>query len=149
MKIAERLRSVTRLFVDTAPLIYFVEGNALYLTRVAPIFALLDAGSLAAVTSPITLAECLIIPYRDHDAERRKLFSELITAGSNTTFFPIERVAADQAAELRARYNLSLADAMQLAVALVSGCDAFLTNDSAFGRVVELNIIMLDDLESS
>jgi predicted nucleic acid-binding protein len=148
VNIDERLLSVTRLFVDTAPIIYYVEGNSRYLARVAPVFARLDAGTLAAVTSPITLAECLIIPYRDNRADRRKLFTELITAGNNTSFVPIESVAADKAAELRARFNLSLADALQLAVALMSGCDAFLTNDSAFGRVTDLDIIILEDLGS-
>jgi predicted nucleic acid-binding protein len=54
---------------------------------------------------------------------------------------------ADQAANLRARHNLTLADALQVAVALSSGCDAFLTNDAALKRVEGLNVIVLDEFE--
>ena len=149
LTIDKRLLSVTRLFIDSAPIIYFVEGNAKYLARIAPVFARLDAGTLAAVTSPITLAECLIFPYRNHLADRRALFTKLITGGNSTVFVPIDSIAADKAAELRVRYNISLADALQLAVALLSGCDAFITNDTALGRMTDLDIIILESLESA
>jgi predicted nucleic acid-binding protein len=52
---------------------------------------------------------------------------------------------ACKAAELRARYNLTLDDAFQVAVCPVSGCDAFLTNDSELKRVSEINAIVLDE----
>jgi predicted nucleic acid-binding protein len=53
---------------------------------------------------------------------------------------------AARAAELRARYRLKLADALQLALALQAGCEAFLTNDLALRRVAELRVLVLDDL---
>ena len=49
------------------------------------------------------------------------------------------------AAELRARYNLGLADALQFAVALKAGCDIFLTNDIALKRVTELEVVVLNE----
>jgi predicted nucleic acid-binding protein len=55
--------------------------------------------------------------------------------------------AANSAAELRARFNLSLTDAYQIAAALGAGCDAFLTNDAGLKRVREITILVLDDLE--
>jgi predicted nucleic acid-binding protein len=42
---------------------------------------------------------------------------------------------------------LSLPDALQAAVALVAGCDAFLTNDAVLKRVTELRVITLDEVE--
>ena len=39
---------------------------------------------------------------------------------------PIDPAAAERAADLRARYRLRLPDALQLAVALQDGCEAFL-----------------------
>jgi predicted nucleic acid-binding protein len=53
-----------------------------------------------------------------------------------------------RAAELRARYNLSLTDAFQIAVALQSGCDAFLTNDMTLKRVSELSVVVLEEMEA-
>ena len=68
-----------------------------------------------------------------------------ITAGVNTDFQGIDAVG-DAAAELRARYNVSLTDAFQVAAALAGLCDAFLTNDTALRRVTELVVLVLDDL---
>jgi predicted nucleic acid-binding protein len=45
-----------------------------------------------------------------------------------------------RAAELRARYHLSLTNAFQIAVALQSGCDAFLSNDMTLKRVSDLRV---------
>ena len=64
MKVADALRGVSRIFLDTAPVIYFVERAPLHFDRVGPVFDLIDVGSVAAVTSPITLAECLVVPCR-------------------------------------------------------------------------------------
>ncbi|MBD2354935.1 hypothetical protein H6G41_09915 [Tolypothrix sp. FACHB-123] len=44
-------------------------------------------------------------------------------------------------------YGLKLLDALQVATALVAGCDAFLTNDVALQRVTELRILVLAALE--
>jgi predicted nucleic acid-binding protein len=129
MKITERLQAVTRLFLNTAPVIYYVEKNPNYLARVQVIFEQIDAGTLTAVTSPVTLAECLIAPIRLGLPLLQQDFIDLIQGGSNTVFMPFDADVARRAAAIRARYNLSLSDAFQTAAALQSGCDTFLTND--------------------
>ena len=53
-----------------------------------------------------------------------------------------------KSADFRARYNLTLPDAFQVAAAIASDCDAFLTNDNTLKRVTELNTIVLDDMEA-
>lgn len=62
MTLDQHLDAVSRLFLDTAPVIYYVEANPYYITVVETLFARLDAGDFQAVTSPVTLAECLIVP---------------------------------------------------------------------------------------
>jgi hypothetical protein len=64
MDLTEAVREVRRLFLDTAPVVYYLEGHVRYLPVLEPIFARLDSGALRSVTSPITLSECLIVPYR-------------------------------------------------------------------------------------
>lgn len=147
MKIAERLQTVTRVFLDSAPVIYYVEANPRYRPIVEVIFDRLDYGALTAVTSPVTLAECLVFPYRLGKSQTAQDFADLIVNGSNTVFALIEQETAKKAADLRARYNLSLTDAFQVAVATASGCDAFLTNDIALKRVTELGVMVLDEME--
>jgi predicted nucleic acid-binding protein len=148
MIIAERLQSVRRLFLDRAPVIYYVEENTRYLPLVETVFDRLDTNALTAVTSPVTLAECLVAPYRSNETELRQVFADVIVSGSNTEFVPIDRTIADKAGELRARHNLTLTDAFQIATALNAGCDAFLTNDISLKRITDLEILVLEELES-
>jgi hypothetical protein len=77
-----------------------------------------------------------------------QVFSDLIVNGANVLFASIDRERGRRAAELRARYNPSLTDAFQIAVALQSGCDAFLTNDMTLKRVSELSVIVLEEMEN-
>lgn len=51
-----------------------------------------------------------------------------------------------QAAELRARYNNTSPDALQIAAALVGVCGASLTNDATPKRVTEINVVVLDEV---
>lgn len=48
-------QEVRRLFLDTAPLIYYVEKHPAYAKYLRPVFDRIDKGLLNAFTSPITL----------------------------------------------------------------------------------------------
>jgi len=146
MKVADALMGVRLLFLDTAPVIYHVEGNPAYQPLTDSIFQQIQHGMPEAVTSSVTLAEYLVHPYRHGDTALVQKFRQAITAGVHTTYVGVD-ASAESAAELRARYNLTLTDAFQIAAALAAGCDAFLTNDSALKRVTELTIMVLDELE--
>jgi predicted nucleic acid-binding protein len=147
MKVTDALREVTRLFLDSAPVIYYVERNPDYTDVADIVFDLIEEGRIAAVTSPVTLAECLVMPLRRVDAGTVAAFEKRIVSGKHTYFVPVADAVARQAAALRARYNLVLPDAFQIAAALVAGCEAFLTNDAALKRVTELRVLALDELE--
>jgi len=148
--IEESLQGVTRLFLDTAPVIYFVERNLQYLATVREVFNRIRDGLLIAVTSPVTLAECLIYPYRLGQTQLEQDFIDTLVNGNNTLFVPIaDPIIAIQAAQIRARYNLQLPDAFQIAVALAAGCEALLTNDASFRRVTELRVLVLDDFDTA
>ena len=147
MKLSTQIGKVKRLFLDTAPVIYYIEGDAKYLPHADIVFNALDNLAFSAVTSPITLAECLILPLRNADENVRKAFLELILNSQNIHFHSSDETIALKAAELRANYNLTLTDAFQVATAIVTECDAFLTNDSALKRVNEIHVIALGDFE--
>jgi predicted nucleic acid-binding protein len=146
MKVADVLQQVKRLFIDTAPVVYFVEQHPQYAQRLVPLFQAVDAGTLQAVTSPITLAETLVQPYLLGQAALQQAFINTLVSGSHTQFLPIDAHHSRQAAQLRSRYNLSLTDAFQVAVALMAGCDGFLTNDYGLRRVQEIPIVIVDEL---
>ncbi len=52
---------------------------------------------------------------------------------------------ARSAAEIRARYNVAIADSMHLATAVESGADCFLTNDRRLSRFPALPVLIIDD----
>jgi predicted nucleic acid-binding protein len=147
VKASDAIRPFARIFFDTAPVVYYVEEDARYLSRVDPIFERIDAGQLTAITSPVTLAECLIMPARQRQTELYQSFVDLVVNGAHVDFVLINQAVAERAAEIRARYNLGLPDSFQVAVALEADCDAFLTNDAALKRVAEINVIVLDEVE--
>ena len=70
----------------------------------------------------------------------------MIVSGNNTVFVSIDREIGRQAADFRARYNITLPDALQIASALAAGSQAFLTNDGTLKRVTELNVLLLDEV---
>lgn len=147
MTIDEAMAGLRRLFLDSAPVIYYVEGHPDYLQVVTPFFDAIDAGTLVAVASPITLAVCLVGVYRSGAAELEGPFLGLLTREPNADFVIADAGLAVRAAQIRARYNHSLPDAFQVATALAARCDVILTNDRALRRVTALSVIVVDDLE--
>jgi predicted nucleic acid-binding protein len=146
MSILEQLNAARQIFLDTAPVIYFVENHPNYAPIVQPLFERLDENDFIAVVSPITLAECLVLPYRLGKPNVAKIFTELLVNSPSVLFSPLDDATADLAAELRARYNLALADAFQIAVAIQTHCDAFLTNDVELKRITEIPIFVISEI---
>jgi len=147
MKLDVALGSFKSAFIDSAVIIYFVETHPRYAKITQAIFERISNQLLQAMTSPITLAECLVVPQRNHDADMIEAFTQLITSGVGVTFISIGQMVAEQASILRSEYKLGLPDALQLAVSLVSSCDVFLTNDARLKRVNEVHVLLLDELE--
>lgn len=145
MNLSDGLDSIRRIFLDTAPVIYFVEKNPVFASKVQNLFQRLDDSKLTAVISPITLAECLVVPYRQDQPAVAQAFQDLLTNSENVLLYSIDEIIATKAAELRARYNLTLTDAFQIAVAIHSGCDVFLTNDSDLKRVTEIQVMVISE----
>lgn len=145
MKIEDALKGVKRLFLDTAPVVYFVEQNPEFIDRVAPVFARLDL-DIIGVVSAVTLAECLIFPIQRGLTDLEQAFEEIIDS-ERVEFIVANREIAKLTAIIRAKYNFQLPDSIQIATAIVSNCDAFLTNDIALKKVTEIRTIIVSKLE--
>ena len=63
MSLENDLSGISTIFLDSAPVNYFVECKQPYFEHLFPVFKRFDDGLLTAVTSPITLAECIFYPY--------------------------------------------------------------------------------------
>ena len=125
MKLADALRGVVALALDTAPVVYFVEAHPKYGPLVREIFQHIANGEPTAVTSVVTLSETLVRPLALGDVALQDEYRKLLQHSEHVDTRLIDLSAAERAADLRARYGMRLPDAMQLAVALEAGCQAF------------------------
>jgi predicted nucleic acid-binding protein len=146
MKLRDAFRGVTKVFLDTSPVIYYVEANPSFIEGMQAVFTLIEDGVMEAVISPITLAECLTLPIRSEQVEVQQKFIDLLTNTDGIVPVDIDGEMGYRAAQLRVYYGLKLPDALQLAAALSSGCEVFLTNDLALKRVSELQVLVLAEL---
>jgi predicted nucleic acid-binding protein len=146
-RLAEELEQVGSLGLDSAPLIYLVERHPDFGPLVRQAIEQAEAGSLQLVTSSITLTEVLCFPFEQKAEEVAQAYRDILLNSPYLRLQPVDAETAEQAARLRAAYRLKTPDAIQLAAALQSGCDAFLTNDLSFRRVRELKPLILADLE--
>ena len=65
----------------------------------------------------------------------------------NIEIVDIDSVIAEQGAKIRGQYkNFKAMDALQIAAAIVSGCDIFFTNDKQLRQFEEINCITVDEL---
>jgi len=142
------LSGVTRLGLDTAPIIYFVEAHPRYDAVITEVFRRIADGAIIGVTSVITLTEVLVHPLRQGRRELQHEYRDPLLQSANFEIVPLDVATAERAADLRARYNVRTPDALQLAAALAVGCDAFLTNDASLKRVTELKVLVMDELPS-
>ena len=147
MKLDKALQGLSRLAFDTAPIIYFVEANPGYDRLVSNIFKRVAAGELEGWTSVISLSEVLVQPIVAGRNDLQNAYRELLLKSSNFHTLPVSAPVAEAAARLRATYGLRLPDAIQIAFAIDTGCEAILCNDHSMRRVTELPVLILDDLE--
>ena len=146
--LASALANVSRIGLDTAPIIYYIEEHPLYLAVVAPVFAMIDTGSLRAVTSTVAVAEVSVMPLRLNRPDLQSQYLDLLLHSANFDTRVIDAELAQAGAALRARYNIRLPDALQIAAALAAGCEAFLANDEGLKRVNEISVLIVSDLEA-
>ena len=147
MKLEYALAAVLRLGLDSSPIIYLIEAHPRYDALVTAVFRRITAGELTGFTSAISLTEVLVHPLSRGDLGLAARYRQVLGSGGQVRMVPADESVAERAAELRARYRLRTPDALQIATALLSGCEAFLTNDLGLRRVAELRIPVLDDLE--
>jgi predicted nucleic acid-binding protein len=147
LTVDDALSGVTRLCIDAAPLIYLIEDNPEFAERVQLFVERIDAGYIQGFTASLTLTEVLVHPIRLGDVILEEEYQQILERGSNFTLVPIDATVARCGAALRARYNLRTPDAIQIAVGIETGCEAFLTNDLKLERVDDLRIITLQSID--
>ena len=135
------------VFLDTAPLIYFIEGNSEHQAILVKLFKFNDQGGFSFITSTITLLEVLVKPMRENKTDIAEQYRTVLTKAAGIEVFDVTAAIAQVAARLRAKYNFKTPDAIQLATAIEVQADYFLTNDSRLKSVTELAVLTVGDLQ--
>lgn len=115
---------------------------------VAPFFEALDRGDLEVVTSTITLLEVLVHPLRESNHEALQNYRDVLINAQGMTLVDVSADIAVMASSLRASYGINTPDAIQIATAIQNGAAAFLTNDRALKQVAEIQVLIVQELQS-
>lgn len=113
-----------------------------------PLFQRVQRGEVEVVVSVITETELLVRPKREDDADAEERIRDLLSE-DGFTMAAVDRQVARGAAALRARHNLALADAIIVATAITTGCEAVVSNDGKWSRVTEVPFVHLDEVARS
>ena len=133
------------LFLDTAPLIYFIEKNRRYHDIIKPVISQIDALETEGLSSTITLLEVLVHPLRDGNKKLANMYKAILLTSNGLVTHEISHAISERAALLRAKHGLKTPDAIQLATATQHKADYFLTNDPALKKVKGVKVLVLDD----
>ena len=126
------------MLVDSAPIIYVLEGHKRFGPRFTPLFEAHAAGRLRFAITTITIAEVLTGPLQAADDALARRYRAILESWQPIA---LDVDIAESAARLRVSLRLKLADAVQAASALAINAAALVTHDRDFTRVRSLRII--------
>ena len=135
-----------RVFLDTASVIYYLQKDAMYFEQVKNYFYSLRLSGATFVSSDIMIAEYCVLPYRMKNDALLCALDGFIQAAQIEIVHTSGHIAKN-AARIRAEYpGFKAMDSLQLATAMQSECDWFLTNDKQLQRFKEIKCLLVDDL---
>ena len=138
----------SKIYADTAVIIYTVEANEVYWELLQPLWLKFQAGKIEIVTSELTLMEGLVRPLKNNDATLVGDYETLLLS-SEIQSIPISQAILKEAARLRGVTSLKTPDAIHVATATISNCTLFLTNDTRIRNILDLSIINLTEVLAS
>ena len=140
-----------QLLLDTNCLIFFLSGKEPYLSALLPLFRRVQRGEATIFVSTVTEAELLVRPEREGNRDAMQRVQDLL---SEDGFYVInvERRIARRAAAIRGHFmraggdkKLPIADAIIIATAIETGCDAIVGNDAAWRGKTEIPFVYLEE----
>lgn len=105
-----------------------------------------EKGSFFAVTSEMSLAECLVKPYKLDQQENISFYQQAIQSSPFLEVVPIDRSVLVEAARIRAKYGLKMPDSIHIATAYLRQCSIILTNDYHLRNIHGITIFSFSDI---
>jgi predicted nucleic acid-binding protein len=134
-----------KLFIDTAPIIYFIEEHPVYINEVSNIFDRTADGTVQVITSVITLVEVLAKPYKLGQNDIVDIYKDFFSNSKGFSVMGIDSRVAELTAKIRAEFGFKVPDALQLALFEHNDCDYFITNDKQLKNYDKTKIHILGE----
>ncbi len=136
----------SKIFVDTAPIIYYLEHNAGYYSRIVGFFTACYENDVLLLTSALTVEEYCAYPFIQNRPDLITNFKSFLR-DYRFEIADIDTDTAYKAAELRGRYPYFKAfDSVQLSAAIRCGADIFVTNDRQLRQCGEITVTLVDEM---
>jgi predicted nucleic acid-binding protein len=130
------------VFLDTNIVIYLIETTSTFHARAQTHITALRTANHSFAVSDLVCLECRVWPLRQNDQALLAAYDSFF-ASAGVQVFPLTTPVCQRATLLRATYNFKTPDALQLATAIVHGCDQFLTLDGRLSRCPDIPIELL------
>jgi predicted nucleic acid-binding protein len=141
MTLFDELGQINTIFIDTAPIIYYIEAHSQFGPLAKEVVNSFQSGKLSAFSSVITLTEVLSKPLEIGDEKLARKFADFLKHGKNLSLIEISTSIAERAGRLRGQYSdLRTVDAIQISTAIDAGADVFLTNDKKLKQIKEIKL---------
>lgn len=132
--------------LDTSVWIYHFEGSADYGQAADSVLETIARGRIGGVSSELVLLELLVAPLKKGAQDAADEIELTLTHFPHLHLAPVTRAVLVRAAEIRAHYGLRTPDAIMVATAVELGATLAVTNDDAWLRVKEIEVLLLRKL---
>ena len=117
------------VYLDSNAVIRFVESLE---QEILALFERARVEGFRLVTSELTLAETLVIPWRRGDRKLTSAYENLLQGNEFLQVVPVDRTILRRSAQLRAEFGGKGMDAIHCATAMLSGCKIVVSSDRRF-----------------
>ncbi|MEQ8225331.1 MAG: type II toxin-antitoxin system VapC family toxin [Candidatus Eremiobacterota bacterium] len=138
--------NIKSIFMDTAPIIYYIEGNSQFY-QIKELINQIQENNITIFSSVITITEVLVKPVSLGQMNVINSFLNFLKNPDNIIILSVNERIAEQAGYLRGKYpSLKTLDAIQISSAIEARTDAFLTNDLRLKQIKEIEVLTLKDM---
>jgi len=134
-----------KIFIDTAPLIYLIEGEDNFASSVEKQLRQWIKAEENLSTSTLTLLELLVVPMKQKNKPLVQKYRALLQDILSEPLIPLSEAISEMAAQIRGATGFKTPDSIQLATALYAGADIFYTNDKRLSKFADIKILTIEE----
>jgi hypothetical protein len=132
------------IYLDASVLALHLVGDPMYLPLTRLALGGIRDGELSGLTSALSVYQLLVEPYRSGAEGSAERIERLLSGLPGLEIVPVSPSLAAQAAQVKAQIGGSLTRAVQIATALASEAELYVTPRSALRRIAGLGVLQLD-----